>query len=51
MLKETDLPQGKKEAAWVIQETFKVGYSFAEKRLDKWLEQRNGLTIFEPVHK
>lgn len=45
MLNRMDLPPNKDEAAWLIHETFNVEFAFAEKRLDKWLQQREGLTF------
>lgn len=46
MLREMELPQNKNEAAWLIHRKFNVGLPFAEKRLDKWLQQHGGF-IFQ----
>lgn len=42
MLSAMDLPRYKSEAVGVVHKAFKVEPEFAEKRLDIWLQQREG---------
>lgn len=51
MLEKMDLPINEKEAVWEIHETFNVELSFAEERLDKWLQQRDGFIFQQKIMK
>lgn len=49
MLEQMDLPTNMKEVVWDIHETFNVELSFAEERLEKWLQQREGHLFYQKI--
>jgi Zn-dependent peptidase ImmA (M78 family) len=49
MLEKLVFPTRKKEAIWLIAQTFNVEYSFAKIRLDRWILQRESNLFYEKV--
>jgi len=51
LLDKINLPNNKREAIKVIADNFGVEYEFAEERLEKWLQQREGYLFHEKLIK
>lgn len=46
MIENMDLPDDRKQAARIIYNSFNVSLAFAERRIDKWISQREGALIY-----
>jgi Zn-dependent peptidase ImmA (M78 family) len=49
MLEKLVFPARKKEAIWLIAQTFNVEYTFAKIRLDRWILQKESNVIYEKL--
>lgn len=47
MLERMDLPRHEKKAIWLLQETFKVEFDFAKKRLEQYNKNKHLLEVFK----
>lgn len=49
MIENMDLPDDRKQAAWVIYNSFNVSFTFAERRIDKWMNQLGGSSLYRMI--